>query len=91
MDNEIILYKNKTNKKYNDTIDFILNQAILKGWRLTFDTANVLKNNIIITLKLNNDIIEISADDFVFSLCFHNKIHINHLEIQKYCLKRGVK
>ena len=89
MENEILLFKNKTNKKYNDTVDFILNQAILKRWRLTFDTANILKNNIIITLKLNNDIIEISSDDFEFSLCFNNRIHITHLEIQNYCSKKG--
>ena len=87
MDNEIIIYENKTNRKYNDVIDFILNNAIAKGWRLVVDDVLILKNNIIVTIVLDRYSIKITPNDFVFSLCFHNKIYISHLETQKYCSK----
>lgn len=89
MENNIVLLKNKTNKKFNDMVDFILNQSIQKGWQLTVDSVLISKNNIIATVVLNNNIIKISPDDFDFSLCFNNRIYINQMEIQKYRLKGG--
>ena len=87
MENEIRILKNKTNKKYNDSIDFIIEQGILKGWVFTIHSVLILKNDVLITLILNHDVISISAKDFIFSIGFHNRIFINHLEIQKYISK----
>lgn len=90
MENEIILYKNKTNKKYNDTVDFILNQAILKGWRLMIDNVLISNNNIIVSIPLYNYSVIITPKDFLFSLCFHNRIY-KSFGYSKILLKRGRK
>ena len=88
MENEIILLKNKTDKKYNKFVDFTLKTGISKGWRFNICSVVITNNSILVTLVINDYSVIISSNDFDFSLCFHNRIYINHLEIQKYC-KRG--
>lgn len=85
MGNEIIILKNKTNKKYNDMVDFVLYQGILKTWKFKVNSILILENEIIVKIKINYCTIELSTNDFMFSLRLHDNGYVNAFDIECYC------